>query len=360
MPTFSPGCTRLADGSDLLKLRLHHFDLPLRHVFTISRESISVQPTLIVELSDGEHRGFGEATANAYYGATVERMAADLRSLQDEIEAHSSSDPESLWDQMSLRLADDFFALCALDQAAHDLHGKLKNKPLHQIWGQTLDQCPVSNFTIGIDRVEVMIEKLQEVPGWPVYKIKLGTAQDLEIIEALRKHTDATFRVDANCGWSAQETIDNSARLADLGVEFIEQPLPADDWEGQRRVFENSSLPSIADESCILEADVAACEQAFHGVNIKLVKCGGLTPARRMIRDAKSRGLKVMVGCMTESTVGISAIAQLLPELDYVDMDGAALLSKDIARGATVVRGRCQFPTGNGSGAELFEDNLIP
>ena len=150
------------------------------------------------------------------------------------------------------------------------------------------------------------------------------------------------------------------AAVGRLGVEFIEQPLPADDWEGQRRVFENSSLPLIADESCILEADVAACEQAFHGVNIKLVKCGGLTPARRMIRDAKSRGLKVMVGCMTESTVGISAIAQLLPELDYVDMDGAALLSKDIARGATVVQGRCQFPAGNGSGAELFEDNLIP
>ena len=360
MPTLSPGCARFANESNLLKLRLHHFDLPLRHVFTISRESISIQPTLIVELSEGEYRGFGEATTNTYYGATVDRIAADLRSLQAEIEAHSSTEPEVLWDQMSLRLADNLFALCALDQAAHDLHGKLKNKPLHQIWGQTVDQCPVSNFTIGIDCVEVMIEKIQETPDWPIYKIKLGTAQDLEIIETLRKHTDATFRVDANCGWSAQETIDHSARFANLGVEFIEQPLPADDWEGQRHVFEQSSLPLIADESCNVESDLSACEQAFHGVNIKLVKCGGLTPARRMIRDAKNRGLKVMVGCMTESTVGISAIAQLLPELDFVDMDGAVLLAKDIAPGATVVRGRCQFPPGNGSGVELFEDNLIP
>ena len=215
------------------------------------------------------------------------------------------------------------------------------------------DRNPHSNCTIGIDTIDKMIAKLGEVPDWPVYKIKLGTADDLRIIRELRAHTDAQFRVDANCGWSADETIANSRHLKKLGVEFIEQPLPADDHQGAKRVFAESALPIIADESCITEQDVRQCAGSFHGVNIKLVKCGGLTPARRMIERAKELGLKVMVGCMTESTVGISAIAQLLPLLDYVDMDGAALLAEDVADGVQVVDGVCHFAQENGTGASL-------
>jgi L-alanine-DL-glutamate epimerase-like enolase superfamily enzyme len=161
--------------------------------------------------------------------------------------------------------------------------------------------------------------------------------------------------VDANCGWTAEETIRNSRVLRDLNVEFIEQPLPADRWEDMRRVVAESALPVIADESCVVEGDVDRCAGHFHGINIKLVKCGGLTPARRMISRARQLGLKVMVGCMTESTVGISAIAQLLPLLDYVDMDGAVLLARDIASGATVERGICRFPNVPGNGVRLLE-----
>jgi L-alanine-DL-glutamate epimerase-like enolase superfamily enzyme len=160
--------------------------------------------------------------------------------------------------------------------------------------------------------------------------------------------------VDANCGWTAEETIRNAEQLRPLNVEFIEQPLPADNWQGQKELLKNSVLPIIADESCIHETDVAACHGYFHGVNIKLVKCGGLTPARRMIEVAQELDLKVMVGCMTESTVGISAIAQLLPLLDYVDMDGAALLAQDIATGASVERGVCHYPATNGNGVDLL------
>ena len=342
-----------------MKLLFHKFDLPLRHVFTISRESVAVQPTLIVELSDGRYSGYGEATSNSYYGMTIERMSRDLEGVRQLVESAEWTHPEQLFQCVADQLADDRFALCALDQAAHDLWGKQLGAPVYQLWGHESSEGPLSNFTIGIDSIEKMIEKLREAPDWPIYKIKLGAGQDLEIIRALRQETNAVFRVDANCGWTVNETIDNSRELAQLGVEFIEQPLPAEDWAGAKQVFQQSALPVIADESCQVESDVDRCHNCFHGVNVKLVKCGGLTPARRMLRRARELDMKTMVGCMTESTVGISAIAQLLPMLDYVDMDGAALLSSDIADGVRVIQGRCHFGVENGTGAVLTQSNPI-
>lgn len=337
-----------------MQLRLHKFDLPLKHPFTISRGTVSVQQTLIVELGDAGHSGYGEATTNSYYDATYDCMVPTIEAVRPRLEAAELADPVQLWAAMTPNFADGPFALCALDQAAHDLWGKKLGAPVFKLWGLSTESVPLSNFTIGLDTLDRMVAKLAEMPGWPVYKIKLGTPDDLAIIGELRRHTDATFRVDANCGWTADEAIAKSRALADLGVEFIEQPLKADDWAGARRVFQESALPIVADESCIIESDVDRCASHFHGINIKLVKCGGLTPARRMIARARKLGLKVMVGCMTESTVGISAIAQLLPLLDYVDMDGAALLSSDIATGVKVDRGRCIYPGENGNGVRLF------
>ena len=353
-----------------MKLRLHAYDLPLRHTFTISRESITSQPSLIVELEHGGHRGYGETTANNYYGFTIESMAQAIANLESEVTAAAdvlAQDPAKFWEKMSPRLMDNPFALCALDQAAYDLWGKLRGQKVHEIW-QASDPAassgraalPASNYTLGIDKIDVMVAKLAEFPDWPIYKIKLGTDRDIEIVRELRQHTSATFRVDANCGWTADQTIATHPLLKDLGVEFIEQPLPADKWEDYRRVCRESALPIIADESCIVESDVEKCAGLFHGINIKLVKCGGLTPARRMIARARQLGLKVMVGCMTESTVGISAIAQLLPLLDYVDMDGAVLLGKDIADGAKVIRGICHYSAENGNGLKLLEEGRNP
>lgn len=336
-----------------MRLTIHRFELPLRHVFTISRESIRTQPTLIVELEHEGQRGYGEATTNAYYGATLDAMTAALEEVRPEVERWSGSDPDRLWDELQPALADHSFAHCALDQAAYDLWGKLLGQPVYRLWGLSADRLPLTNFTIGIDTIETMVAKMNEMPGWPIYKIKLGTPHDLEIVRQLRARTAATFRVDANCGWSADETIRNSRALAELGVEFIEQPLPADQWEEMRRVRAESALPIVADESCIVPADVPRCAGFFHGINIKLVKCGGLTPARRMIAVARELGLQVMVGCMTESSVGISAIAQLLPLLDYVDMDGALLLAHDIASGVTIDQGRCQYSSVPGCGVRL-------
>lgn len=337
----------------MIRLSTHSFNLPLRHVFSISRESTSVQPTLIVELSDGVHRGYGEATTNKYYGATIELMREALERVRTIVEMSEMIEPERLWEQTWPLLQDNPFAQCALDEAAHDLWGKQQGAAVYKLWGLSTERVPQSNFTIGIDTIEVMVEKLLEMPGWPIYKIKLGTKYDLEIVRELRKHTDAVFRVDANCGWSTDEAIANSQELAKLGVEFIEQPLPAADWAGVKRVYENSALPIVADESCISEADVERCVGHFHGVNVKLVKCGGLSPARRMVIKARELGMKAMVGCMTESTVGISAVAQLLPLLDFVDMDGAELLASDIAVGVKVDRGTAIYPAVNGCGVEL-------
>ncbi|HEY2416177.1 MAG TPA: dipeptide epimerase [Pirellulaceae bacterium] len=343
-----------------MQLRLHAFDLPLAHTFTISRESITSQPTLIVELSQDGQSGYGEATSNKYYGFTIERMARDLAAIKPQLESATLTEPTTLWSQLQPALQDDPFALCALDQAAHDLWGKLHNQSVFKLWGLSTEKIPDSDYTIGIDTIETMIAKMNEFSGWPIYKIKLGTDRDLEIVRELRQHTSAIFRVDANCGWTADQTIAYSPELKKLGVEFIEQPLKADQWEELARVGRESALPIIADESCIVESDVRRCAGVFQGINIKLVKCGGLTPARRMVAEARKLGLKVMVGCMTESTVGISAIAQLLPLLDYVDMDGAVLLAEDIATGVRLDHGRCIFPAAPGHGLKLLRPGRNP
>jgi L-alanine-DL-glutamate epimerase-like enolase superfamily enzyme len=337
-----------------MQLFFHRVDLRLNHTFTIAHDSRDVQPTLIVELREGAFRGFGEATATHYYGITIDGMVAALETIRDRIEAHALADPEQLWADIRPYLAENPFALCALDQAAWDLWGKRQGQPLYKIWNLDPTSSPLTDYTIGLDTPEKMVEKMQERP-WPLYKIKLGRPEeDITLVQTLRQHTDATFRVDANCGWSAADAITKSKLLRDLGVEFIEQPLPADDWAGAKRVYEQSALPIIADESCIAETDVDRCAGYFHGVNIKLTKCGGITPARRMIARARELGLQVMVGCMTESSVGISAIAQLLPLLDYADLDGAMLIANDPAAGVTFEYGKVVYAADNGTGTKLL------
>jgi L-Ala-D/L-Glu epimerase len=341
-----------------MKLSYRKFDLPLRHVFTISRGSVSVQETLIVQLeSDGKY-GYGEATTNTFYGATIDNMSATIESVRAVVEDSSIADPLPLIARLAHSIPREKyanFALNALDLAIHDLWGKLQGAPVYKLWGLSTDRIPDSDYTLGIDTPEKMIAKMKEMPGWPVYKIKLGTPDDLTIVRELRKHSDALFRVDANCGWTAEQTVEFAPVLKELGVEFIEQPLPPEDAEGAKRAFEGSTLPLIADENCITESDVDRCAGRFHGINIKLTKCGGLAAARRMVTRARELGLQVMAGCMTESTVGISAIAQLLPLLDYVDMDGAVLIAKDIATGVRLDHGKCIYPNENGTGVKLID-----
>lgn len=334
-----------------MRMTLRPFELPLRHVFTISRGSTAVYRALLVELQQDGVTGYGEAGESDYYGATVPNMIAALEGVRREIEHWYLEEPESLWHALAANFTSNRFAQCALDVAAHDLWGKLRGSPVWRLWGLELSEAlPPTDYTIGLDSTEMMVAKLHEFPGWPVYKIKLGCERDLEIVAELRRHTNAVFRVDANCAWTYEEAITKATRLRDLGVELIEQPLPPDRWEDMRRLYRASPLPLLADESCQSESDVDRCLGAFHGINVKLVKSGGLTPARRMLARAKQLGLKTMVGCMTESTVGISAAAQLLPLVDYADLDGALLLAEDIATGVKIEQGTIAFPTINGCG----------
>nr|WP_295929640.1 dipeptide epimerase [uncultured Dyadobacter sp.] len=340
-----------------MTLSYHQFDLALRHTFTIAHDSRDIQRTLIVQLIDGKQFGFGEATANPYYGITVENMIEALEAAKPLVESGKYQSAEELWQLVHPVLQSNSFAQCALDEAAQDLFAKKKGQKLYESWGLSPDRIPMTNFTIGIDTVEKMVVKMKEMP-WPIYKIKLGTQEDLRIVQELRKNTDALFRVDANCGWTADKTIELAPQLAALGVEFIEQPLPADDVAGMKKVFSQSALPVIADESCIIESDVRNCAGLFHGVNVKLTKCGGPTAALRMIAEAKSLGMKTMVGCMTETSVGISAIAHLLPLLDYVDMDGSLLITNDPATGVTFDYGKVIYASANGTGATLKPEFL--
>lgn len=336
-----------------MNLHVQGLDLPLKHRFTIAHQSREVQETLIVRLEEDGLFGLGESTTNPFYGITLDNMREALEKFKPILLGGKWNTPAELWELGKEVFRDNPFAQCALDQAAWDLYTKKQGKKLYEYLDLNPQRIPTTNFTIGIDTVEKMCAKLREVV-WPIYKIKLGTDQDLEIVRELRKNTNSVFRVDANCAWTVDQAISYSEELALLGVEFIEQPLAKDNLEGMREVFALSKLPVIADESCISEADVDKCQGRFHGVNIKLVKAGGITPALRMIQKAKSLGMKTMVGCMTESSVGISAIAHIAPLLDYVDMDGAMLLAKDPAKGVRIFPDEVRFPEGPGIGAELL------
>jgi len=334
-----------------MKIRCWHHNLKFKHPFTISKGTKTHQPTLIVELEDRGIRGYGEAPAISYYNITVEKMIEDIELKKNFIEKFAFASPERYWHYLHHLFPNNPFLVCALDMAAWDLYGKMKKKPLYEIWGLDISKGPVTDYTIGIDTIDKMIAKMKEKP-WPVYKIKLGTKEDIEIMQALRKHASATFRVDANAAWAVEEALQKIPLLKELGVELIEQPLAKDDWEGMRILFEKSSLPLIADESCVHEKDLEKCASHFHGINIKLTKCSGITPALRMIKRARELNLKVMMGCMNESAIGSAAIANMIPMLDYVDMDGPLLLEEDIATGLSFDYGKVKLSGKPGLGVE--------
>jgi len=334
-----------------LKVQYWPFNLKFRHPFTISKGTKTHQPTLIVELEHMGIKGYGEAPAIAYYNIPVEKMIEDLEAKKTFVEKFAFTDPERYWHYLHHLLPKNHFLVCALDIAAWDLFGKLKGKPLYEIWKGDNSNNPICDYTIGIDSIEKMVAKLKEKP-WPIYKIKVGTADDIAIVKALRESTDATLRVDANAGWDLATALKLIPQLKELGVELVEQPLAKDNWEGMKVLYKESSLPLYADEACVYEADVEKCKDHFHGINIKLTKCSGITPARRMITKAKELDMKVMVGCMNESTVGSAAIAHLLPFIDHVDMDGPLLLEEDVATGLEYNFGKVTVSKKPGLGIE--------
>jgi len=335
-----------------MKLRYWSYNIPFVYPFTISRGTKTHQPTLIVELEHMGIKGYGEAPAIAYYNIPVEKMIADIEAKKQFIEKYAFTEPERYWHYLHHLFPQNNFLVCALDIAAWDLYGKINNRPLYKIWGHNFNNAPLTDYTIGIDTLGNMLKKIDENP-WPVYKIKLGTPEDIKIISAIREKTKSRIRVDANAGWNLADALQLIVRLKELDVELIEQPLHKDDWESMKTLYNDSEVPLIADESCVSENDVEKCRGYFHGINIKLTKCGGITPALRMIKNARIFNLQVMIGCMNETTIGSAAIVHLLPSADYADVDGPLLLANDVASGLTYKDGQISISEKPGLGIEF-------
>jgi L-alanine-DL-glutamate epimerase-like enolase superfamily enzyme len=241
-------------------------------------------------------------------------------------------------------------ARAALSAALHDLVGKRLGAPLYRLWGLDPAKAPRSTFTIGLDTAERMRQKVREAEPYPILKVKLGTDRDIEILKTIRSATDKELRVDANCGWTVKQAIRMLPVLEEFGVKALEQPLVAEDLDGLAEISRRSSIPVIADESCETAADIPRLVGKVDGINIKLAKCGSLREALRMIALARAHHMTVMVGCMIESSLGITAAAHFTPLVDLVDLDGAALLAEDPFIGATIEGGQVRLPSGPGLG----------
>ena len=331
-----------------MQLKIYEFDMKLKYPFSISRYTYYSQPNIVVELIHNGESGYGEATINPYYNITIDKLKESFYAMNVRLKDYVFTSPDQLYEDFSDFLIANSFALAALNNASWDLYGKLNNCPVSSLIDLTKSEYPQTSYTLGIDNNEALLNKIEELP-WPIYKVKLGTPHDLDLIKFIRKHTRSILRVDANCAWDVEQLIYLSTELKKLGVEFIEQPLAADD-QNLNISYTNSALPLIADESCCTESDVDSCLHKFHGINIKLLKCGGLSPAIRMVKKARNLGLKIMVGCMTETTVGISAAAQLLPYIDFADLDGPLLLAEDLAEGFNYAHGNLTLSDLNGLG----------
>jgi len=323
----------------LLKLEYEIIELRTRHDFNIARAAAPAQRRNVwVRLQRDGMEGWGEAAPNAFYAedadtvvaaleayrAIIERAAAQTDIERDLIAALASRHP---------KYPPHPSARCAVSAAMLDLLAREAGQPVWQFLGLS-DQAPRSSFTIGIDDLEVMREKAREAATYSILKIKVGTARDEEILKMLREEVPgARVRVDANTAWTADQTIALLPMMRDYGIELIEQPVAADDYEGLAKVTSVSDIPIIADESCRISEDVEKLAGKVHGVNIKFAKCGSVYEALRIVKAARSHGMQLMLGCMIESTLGIAGAIQIASLMDYVDLDGAALLANDPFRG---------------------------
>jgi len=337
----------------MLQLDHYSFDLAFQYPFTISKGTKTHQPTLVVSLGMGNLKGYGEAPAINYYNVTVPDMRERLDAKRAVIERYALTDPHRFWHFLHHLFPGQNFLIAALDIAGWDLFAQMRRMPLYQLLGQKWQNIPLTDYTIGMDSAEEMIRKIQAHP-WPIYKIKVGRPDDIEILRTARAHTNAKLRVDANEGWTFEEAKALLPELQKLDVSLVEQPLPRTAIEEMKELKALSAIPLFADESCQTEEDVKKCADGFHGINIKLTKCGGITPAIRMIQEAKKLGLKLMVGSMNECTIGSAAIANLLPVLDEVDMDGPLLLKEDVAEGLKYDNGVVQLSGAAGLGIKFW------
>jgi len=312
-----------------MKISFHQYDLRLKHTFTTARGGRDVSPVVILELEHDGVIGYGESAPIARYGESAETVATFLLKL-DLARFEDPFQLEAILSYADASAEGNTAAKAGLDLGLHDWIGKKLGLPLYRYWGLQRESTPKTSFTIGIDTPQVVEEKVREAERYQILKIKLGGDHDEETIRAIRKVTKKVLRVDANEGWKSKETaVEKIKWLEQEGVEFVEQPLPASDLGGTAWVRERVNLPLIADENSLRLHDVPKLRGIFDGINIKLMKCTGLREAIRMVHAARACDMKVMTGCMIESSVGISAAAQFSPLVDYADLDGNVLITND-------------------------------
>ena len=336
-------------------LRYRPYTLGLKHVFTIAAGSRTTTPVILIEIEFDGVTGYGEASMPPYLGESHESVLAFL----DQVDLSGFADPFLTAD--ILEYADaiavkNTAAKAALDIALHDLLGKMMGQPWHRIWGYDPVDAPNTSFTIGIDTADVVRQKVREASPYKLLKVKLGLDTDKMMINTIREVTDKPLCVDVNQGWKRrEEALEMAHWLADRGVIFLEQPMPKAQLDDNAWLTENSPIPTVGDEAVQRLEDVQKAFGVYDGINIKLMKCTGMREAHKMAELARALGMKVMLGCMTETSCAISAAAQLSPIVDWADLDGALLTSNDVYRGMEVVDGKVVLPNRPGIGITLHE-----
>ena len=337
--------------SSSLSMSFEPYELQLRHVFTVSSYSRKTTPGVQVRIDYQGITGYGEASMPPYLGQSVETVTAFLR----KVDLTRFNDPfclEDILGYVDSLSPGDSAAKAAVDIALHDLVGKLLGAPWYRIWGLDPTKAPDTTFTIGIDTPDVVREKTRECADrFNILKVKVGLDNDKEMIRTIREITDLPIAVDANQGWKDRSmALDEIYWLKENGIVMVEQPMPKERLDDNAWITERSPLPIFADEAIQRLADIPSVKGAYHGINIKLMKCTGMREAWKMLNYARAEGMKVMIGCMTETSCAVSAAAQLSPAVDFADLDGNLLISNDLFDGMKVKAGRIVLPDRPGIG----------
>ena len=326
--------------SEKLKFRFKPYTLELKHVFTVAANSRTTTPVVLTEVEYEGIVGYGEASMPPYLGESHQTVT-DFLSKIDISKYENVFDLESILSDIDKIAPGNTAAKASVDIAFHDLIGKLLNQPWYNIWGLNKEKAPFTSFTIGIDTAEVVKQKVKEADEFKVLKVKLGRDNDKEMIETIRSVSDKPITVDVNQGWKDKEfALEMIHWLNERNVLFVEQPMPKNLTDDLAWLTEKSPLPTIADESVQRLKDIVKMKDVFSGINIKLMKCTGMREAYKMIVLARALGMKVMLGCMTETSCAISAASHLSPLVDWADLDGALLISNDIFDGTKVIDGK--------------------
>ena len=342
-------------GSGHLKLSFHPYELQLRHTFTVSSYSRKTTPGVQVKIDYEGYTGYGEASMPPYLGQSVETVTAFL----SRVDLEQFNDPfrlEEILAYVDSLSPGDGAAKAAIDIALHDLVGKLIGQPWWRLWGLDPTKAPDTTFTIGIDTPDIVREKTHECADrFNILKVKVGLENDKEMIRTIREVTDLPLAVDANQGWKDREqALDEIYWLKENGIVMVEQPMAKERLDDNAWITERSPLPIFADEAIQRLADIPSIKGAYHGINIKLMKCTGMREAWKMVNYARAEGMKVMIGCMTETSCAVSAAAQLSPAVDFADLDGNLLITNDLFKGMKVIGGKITLPDAPGIGISLI------